>query len=65
MAVPPGTATPNLIPYMDDSSKTPPGNIDLPESVKREADRLADDPDLMLRLVDMLFFLDDRKDIPS
>lgn len=32
------------------------GNIEIPESVKREADRVALDPDAILRLVDLLFF---------
>ena len=31
-------------------------NIEIPETVKREADRLAEDPDAILRLVDLLFF---------
>lgn len=34
----------------------PPLNIEIPETVKREADRLAEDPDAILRLVDLLFF---------
>lgn len=31
-------------------------NIEIPKTVKREADRLAEDPDAILRLVDLLFF---------
>ena len=34
----------------------PPLNIEIPETVKRESDRLAEDPDAILRLVDLLFF---------
>lgn len=34
----------------------PPLNIEIPETVKREADRLAEDLDAILRLVDLLFF---------
>ncbi len=34
----------------------PPLNIEIPENVKREADRLAEDPEMILRLVDLLFF---------
>lgn len=34
----------------------PPLNIEIPETVKREADRLIEDPDAILRLVDLLFF---------
>ena len=44
---------------------TPPINIDLPESVNQEADRIEDNPAAMLRLVDYLFFLSDKEDIPS
>ena len=44
---------------------TLPRNIDLPESVNREADRIEENPEAMLRLVDYLFFLNDREDIPS
>ena len=40
-------------------------NIDFPESVNREADRIEADPAAMLRLVDILFFLKDDEDIPS
>ena len=45
--------------------KIPPENIEIPESVKRDADRIANDPEAMLRLVDLIFFLDDRDPIPS
>lgn len=34
----------------------PEGNIKIPENVKREADRLAEDPEMILRLVDLIFF---------
>ena len=44
---------------------SPPSNIELPENVNREADMIEQDPAAMLRLVDYLFFLDDREDIPS
>ena len=44
---------------------SPPENIEIPESVNREADRLENNPELMLRLVDLIFFLDDRDPIPS
>lgn len=37
--------------------QTPLGNIEIDESVKREADRIAEDPEAMLRLIDMIFFL--------
>ena len=45
----------------------PPLNIEIPETVKREADRLAEDPDAILRLVDLLFFgrEDDGRLLPS
>lgn len=43
----------------------PSSNIELPESVNREADRLEENPELMLRLIDLIFFLDDRDPIPS
>lgn len=42
-----------------------PENIHLPESVNLEADRLEENPELMLRLIDLIFFLDDRDPIPS
>lgn len=41
------------------------GNIELPESVNAQADKLENNPELMLRLVDLIFFLDDRDPIPS
>jgi len=41
------------------------GNIELPESVNEQADKLENNPELMLRLVDLIFFLDDRDPIPS
>lgn len=34
----------------------PPLNIEIPETVKREADRLTEDLDAILRLLDLLFF---------
>lgn len=43
----------------------PSGNIELPESVNEQADKLEESPELMLRLVDLIFFLDDRDPIPS
>lgn len=43
----------------------PSENIELPESVNQEADRLEENPALMLLLVDLIFFLDDRPPIPS
>lgn len=46
-------------------SESPKENIEIPESVNREADRLEDNPELILRLVDLIFFLDDRPVIPS
>lgn len=46
-------------------SESPKENIEIPESVNREADRLEDNPELILRLVDLIFFLDDRPAIPS
>ena len=49
---------------MDDKLHTP-TNIDLPDSVNQEADRIEDNPAAMLRLVDYLFFLEDKEDIPS
>lgn len=44
---------------------TLPTNIDFPDSVNREADRIEEDPAAMLRLVDAIFFLTDKEDIPS
>ena len=41
------------------------GNIELPESVNEQADKLENNPELILRLVDLIFFLDDREPIPS
>ena len=41
------------------------GNIELPESVNEQADKLENNPELMLRLVDLIFFLDYRDPIPS
>lgn len=35
---------------------SPPLNIEISETVKREADRLTEDLDAILRLVDLLFF---------
>ena len=43
----------------------PSGNIELPESVNQQADKLEDNPELMLRLVDLIFLLDDREPIFS
>ena len=43
----------------------PPVNIELPESVNQQADKLEDNPELMLRLVDLIFLLDDREPIFS
>lgn len=42
-----------------------PTNIEFPESVNLEADRIEEDADAMLRLVDYLFFLKDGVDVPS
>jgi hypothetical protein len=50
---------------LDMRENSPPENIEIPESVNREADRLENNPELMLRLVDLIFFLDDRDPIPS
>lgn len=44
---------------------SPKENIEFPDSVNREADRLEENPDLILRLVDLIFFLDERPAIPS
>jgi hypothetical protein len=46
----------------NDSSQS---NIEIPESGNQYADKLEENPELMLRLVDLIFFLDDREDIPS
>lgn len=43
----------------------PSRNIELPESVNQEADRLEENPEMMLRLIDLIFFLDERDPIPS
>lgn len=51
----PGTTT--LNPNIMNEKQTPLGNIEIDESVKREADRIAEDPEAMLRLIDMIFFL--------
>ena len=54
---------------MNEEIKSPPSNIDSGISVKpediAEADRIENNLDAMLRLIDFLFFLDDRDDIPS
>lgn len=42
----------------------PPGDIEFPESVNREADRIEENVDAMLRLVDYIWFLKDDP-IPS
>lgn len=42
-----------------------PGNIQLPENVNREADKIENDIDAMLRLVDYIFFLKDEEGPPS
>ena len=48
---------------------SPQSNIDSKISVRtediEEADRIENNLDAMLRLIDFLFFLDDRDDIPS
>lgn len=41
------------------------GNIDLPEDVNREADRIEENPEAILRLVDLIWFLREGDDIPS
>ena len=46
-------------------SESPKKNIQLPDIVNREADRLEESPELILRLVDLIFFLDDRPAVPS
>ena len=54
---------------MNEEIKSPPSNIDSKISVRtediEEADRIENNLDAMLRLIDFLFFLDDRDDIPS
>ena len=47
------------------TKKLTPSNIDLPESVNQEADKIEDNPDAMLRLIDYLFFLKDDDGPPS
>ena len=42
-----------------------PTNIDLPESVNQEADKIEDNSDAMLRLIDYLFFLKGEDGPPS
>lgn len=44
---------------------TPDGNIEIPENVNKEADRIENDLEAMLRLVDFIFFLKEGDDIPS
>ena len=44
---------------------SPTENIELPENVKQEAERLENNPALMLHLIDLIFFLDDTDPIPS
>ena len=46
-------------------SHSPLINIDLPESVNLEADRIEENPEAMLRLIDYLFFLKDEEGPPS
>ena len=54
---------------MNEEIKSPPSNIDSGISVnpedELEAERIENNLDAMLRLIDFLFFLDDRDDIPS
>ena len=50
---------------MKNLKSTPPSNIDLPESVNQEADRIEGNPEAMLRLIDYLFFLKDDDGPPS
>lgn len=59
----PRLQTPDL--YTMNEKQTPLGNIEIPESVKREADRIENDPDAMLRLIDYIFFLRDEEGPPS
>ena len=44
---------------------SPEGNIEIPESVNRDADRIEDNVEAMLRLVDYIFFLNDKETRPS
>ena len=50
-------------------NKSPESNIDSPITVRPEdeleAQRIEEDAEAMLRLVDYIFFLNDREDIPS
>ena len=54
-----------MIPMNPKKEIQPPENIKLPESVNREADHLEENPELMLRLIDLIFILDDKDTIPS
>jgi hypothetical protein len=45
--------------------QTPPINIEIPENVKADAERIAQDPDAMLRLIDYIFFLREDELPPS
>lgn len=40
-------------------------NIEDDETVNADLERIENDPQLMLRLVDLIFFLDNREDVPS
>lgn len=42
-----------------------PTNIDLPETVNQEADKIEENTEAMLRLIDYLFFLKDEEGPPS
>jgi len=59
----PGTHTLNTL-LMKYHKVEPPGDIEIPESVNREADRIEENVDAMLRLVDYIWFLKDDP-IPS
>lgn len=50
---------------MKNQNSTPQGNIEIPESVNEEADRIENNVEAMLRLVDYIFFLNDNDTIPS
>ena len=50
---------------MKNQNSTPQGNIEIPESVNREADKIENNIEAMLRLVDYIFFLNDEDTIPS
>lgn len=41
------------------------GNIQIPEDVNREADRIEENPEAILRLVDLIWFLREGDEIPS